>query len=212
MRTEFPPQALEDSSTAAAEAAIRRCVRCGFCTSTCPTYVLSREELDCPRGRIYLMKDMLEHQRLPTAEVVQHIDRCLSCLGCMTTCPSDVNYRHLVDHSRRYIREHYKRPWSERWFRRLLLAVLPHRRRFAAALALGARVQPLARVLRHPVRRWSAGYPSSPRSQCPSRARDPFRDRSCGIDRGPPCGARGRAACAWLLPFPPQRARRTVCH
>ena len=172
MRTEFPPQALEDSSTAAAEAAIRRCVRCGFCTSTCPTYVLSREELDGPRGRIYLMKDMLEHQRLPTAEVVQHIDRCLSCLGCMTTCPSDVNYRHLVDHSRRYIREHYKRPWSERWFRRLLLAVLPHRRRFAAALALGARVQPLARVLRHvpllrPLARMLASVPLA-RSQVSS--------------------------------------------
>jgi len=149
MRTEFPAEALEDPATAAAEAAIRRCVRCGFCTSTCPTYVLSREELDGPRGRIYLMKDMLENRRRPTAEVVQHIDRCLSCLGCITTCPSDVNYRHLVDHSRQYIREHYTRPWGERWFRRVLLAVLPHRRRFAAALALGALARPLAAVLRH---------------------------------------------------------------
>jgi len=149
MRTEFSAEALQDPAMAAAEAAIRRCVRCGFCTTTCPTYVLSREELDGPRGRIYLMKDMLENERRPTAEVVQHIDRCLSCLSCVTTCPSDVNYRHLVDHARRYINERYQRPWGERLFRRMLLAVLPYRRRFALALALGELVRPLAAGLRH---------------------------------------------------------------
>ena len=148
MRTEFSAEALQDPGTAAAEAAIRRCVRCGFCTSTCPTYVLSRHELEGPRGRIYLMKDMLENERSPTAEVVRHLDSCLSCLACVTTCPSDVNYRHLVDHSRRYIAENYRRPWAERAFRRVLLAVLSHRGRFALALALGALLRPLAGVLR----------------------------------------------------------------
>jgi glycolate oxidase iron-sulfur subunit len=178
MRTEFSAEALQDPATAAAEAAIRRCVRCGFCTSTCPTYVLSRHELEGPRGRIYLMKDMLENERAPTAEVVRHIDRCLSCLACVTTCPSDVNYRHLVDHSRRYIAEHYRRPWAERAFRRVLLAVLPHRRRFALALAVGALLRPLTGVLRsipvlRPVARMLESVP--PRD---SRTRDGTRTQT----------------------------------
>ncbi|MBU3673001.1 MAG: glycolate oxidase subunit GlcF [Sinobacteraceae bacterium] len=174
MRTEFSAEALQDPATAAAEAAIRRCVRCGFCTSTCPTYVLSREELDGPRGRIYLMKDMLENERQPTAEVVQHIDRCLSCLSCVTTCPSDVNYRHLVDHARRYIGERYRRPWGERLFRRMLLAVLPYRRRFALALTVGARLRPFAAGVRRipGLRSWARMLESIPatRPRTPSPA------------------------------------------
>jgi glycolate oxidase iron-sulfur subunit len=136
MQTHFTKDQLSDPATAASEAEIRRCVHCGFCTATCPTYVLLGDELDSPRGRIYLMKDMLENDRQPTAEVVKHIDRCLSCLSCVTTCPSGVNYAHLVDHARAYIEERYRRPWLDRFYRALLAAVLPHPKRFRAALEL----------------------------------------------------------------------------
>ncbi|AMK22352.1 MULTISPECIES: glycolate oxidase subunit GlcF [unclassified Sphingobium] len=136
MQTSFSPAQLADPATASSEAVIRRCVRCGFCTATCPTYVLLGNELDSPRGRIYLMKDMLENQRQPTPEVVKHVDRCLSCLSCMTTCPSSVNYMHLVDHARAYIEARYRRPLLERLIRGVLASVLPYPRRFRFALAL----------------------------------------------------------------------------
>ena len=90
-----------------AEKILRRCVHCGFCTATCPTYQLLGDELDSPRGRIYLIKDMLENGRPADAKTVKHIDRCLSCLACMTTCPSGVHYMHLVDHAREYIEKTY---------------------------------------------------------------------------------------------------------
>lgn len=129
---------------AASEAVIRKCVHCGFCTATCPTYVLLGDELDSPRGRIYLMKDMLEKEAAPTPEIVKHVDRCLSCLSCMTTCPSGVNYMHLVDHARAYIEERYKRPWTERLFRGLLAWTLPHPGRFRLALRLARIARPAA--------------------------------------------------------------------
>ncbi|MBC9032011.1 glycolate oxidase subunit GlcF [Sphingomonas sp. JC676] len=142
MQTAFSPAQLADPAMAASEAVIRKCVHCGFCTATCPTYVLLGDELDSPRGRIYLMKDMLENEREPSAEVVKHIDRCLSCLSCMTTCPSGVNYMHLVDHARAYIEERYRRPWTERFFRALLAQVLPYPGRFRLALALARLARP----------------------------------------------------------------------
>src|SRR3546814_16575250 len=114
---------------AASEAVIRKCVHCGFCTATCPTYVLLGDELDSPRGRIYLMKDMLENERTPSAEVVKHIDRCLSCLSCLTTCPSGVNYMHLVDHPRAYIVERIRRPFPAPLLRSPLGQVSSHKRR-----------------------------------------------------------------------------------
>jgi glycolate oxidase iron-sulfur subunit len=144
MQTRFSPQALADPAMAASEAVIRKCVHCGFCTATCPTYVLLGDELDSPRGRIYLMKDMLENERAPSAEVVKHVDRCLSCLACMTTCPSDVNYMHLVDHARAYIAARYRRPWLDAAFRGLLAWVLPHPGRFRLALGLARWVRPVA--------------------------------------------------------------------
>jgi glycolate oxidase iron-sulfur subunit len=144
MQTSFSPTQLADPAMAASEAVIRKCVHCGFCTATCPTYVLLGDELDSPRGRIYLMKEMLENEREPTAEVVKHIDRCLSCLSCMTTCPSGVNYMHLVDHARAYIEERYRRPWQERLFRNLLASVLPYPGRFRLALALARLARPVA--------------------------------------------------------------------
>ena len=142
MQTSFSPELLADPAMAASEAVIRKCVHCGFCTATCPTYVLLGDELDSPRGRIYLMKDMLENQRNPTADTVKHIDRCLSCLSCMTTCPSGVNYMHLVDHARAYIEERYRRPWRDRLIRAILAKVLPYPGRFRMALALARLARP----------------------------------------------------------------------
>jgi glycolate oxidase iron-sulfur subunit len=147
MQTNFSPAQLENGAMASSEGAIRKCVHCGFCTATCPTYVLLGDELDSPRGRIYLMKEMLEAEAKPTAEVVKHIDRCLSCLSCMTTCPSGVNYMHLVDHARAYIEENYRRPWHERLFRALLAFVLPHPGRFRLALRLAILARPARALL-----------------------------------------------------------------
>ena len=101
-------------------------MHCGFCTATCPTYVLLGDELDSPRGRIYLIKEMLEHERPATREVVKHIDRCLSCLACMTTCPSGVHYMHLVDHARVHIEQTYRRPLLDRLMRDFLANVMPY--------------------------------------------------------------------------------------
>ena len=125
MQTRFTDLQLADPDTAASEKILRACVHCGFCTATCPTYVLLGDELDSPRGRIYLIKDMLENDRPATETVVKHVDRCLSCLSCMTTCPSGVNYMHLVDHARAHIEKTYTRPWPDRMLRRLLGVVLP---------------------------------------------------------------------------------------
>jgi glycolate oxidase iron-sulfur subunit len=139
MQTNFTTEQLRDPDTASSNAVLRTCVHCGFCTATCPTFVLLGDELDSPRGRIYLIKDMLESGRPATEEVVRHVDRCLSCLSCMTTCPSGVNYMHLVDHARTVIEDTYVRPWHERLLRRVLAAVLPYPGRMRAAL-LGARL------------------------------------------------------------------------
>jgi glycolate oxidase iron-sulfur subunit len=144
MQTDFSPAQLADPDTAASQAVIRKCVHCGFCTATCPTFVLLGDELDSPRGRIYLMKEMLENQRTPTPDVVKHIDRCLSCLSCMTTCPSGVNYMHLVDHARAYIEARYRRPLRERIVRAALAWVLPHPGRFRLALTLARLMRPAA--------------------------------------------------------------------
>ena len=137
MQTHFAPEQLADPQTQALEKVLRSCVHCGFCTATCPTYVLLGDELDSPRGRIYLIKEMLENDRPATADVVKHIDRCLSCLACMTTCPSGVHYMHLVDHARAHIEETFRRPWPDRAMRALLAAVLPYPARFRAALGAG---------------------------------------------------------------------------
>src|SRR6202043_4256803 len=129
MQTNFSLTQLADPAIAESERILRACVHCGFCIATCPTYVLDGNELDSPRGRIYLIKDMLENDRPASADVVKHIDRCLSCLACMTTCPSGVHYMHLVDHARAHIESTYRRPPVERLFRSLLAQVLPHNRR-----------------------------------------------------------------------------------
>src|SRR5262245_28140444 len=148
MQTSFTPAQLADPAIAESEKILRACVHCGFCTATCPTYVLLGDELDSPRGRIYLIKEMLEHDRPATPEVVKHIDRCLSCLACMTTCPSGVHYMHLVDHARVHIENTYRRPTMDRLTRLLLATVLPYPRRFRAALKLATLGRPFARFLK----------------------------------------------------------------
>ncbi|MEM9439954.1 MAG: glycolate oxidase subunit GlcF [Pseudomonadota bacterium] len=146
MQTNFTLAQLADPEIAEAEKILRACVHCGFCTATCPTFVLLGDELDSPRGRIYLIKDMLENDKLAGPEVVKHVDRCLSCLSCMTTCPSGVHYMHLVDHARKHIEETYQRPGEDRWLRQLLAIILPNPGLFRFGL-LGAWVaKPLARL------------------------------------------------------------------
>ncbi len=150
MQTNFAPAQLADPAMAASEKILRTCVHCGFCTATCPTYLLLGDELDSPRGRIYLIKDMLEGGKPASQEVVKHVDRCLSCLSCMTTCPSGVHYMHLVDHARAYIEKRYKRPLSDRALRWLLARIIPYPGRFRLAL-LGAKIgRPFARFLPDP--------------------------------------------------------------
>lgn len=150
MKTEFSLAQLADPDIAQADKILRACVHCGFCTATCPTYVLLGDELDSPRGRIYLIKEMLEKDETPTAEVVKHVDRCLSCLACMTTCPSGVNYMHLVDQARVRIEQRYQRPLTERLLRQVLAFVLPDPRRFRASMWLARLARPLAMLLPTP--------------------------------------------------------------
>jgi glycolate oxidase iron-sulfur subunit len=155
MKTEFTLAQLANPDIAEADKILRACVHCGFCTATCPTYVLLGDELDSPRGRIYLIKEMLEKDKPPTKEVVKHIDRCLSCLACMTTCPSGVNYMHLVDQARVRIEEDYSRPLTERALRAVLAWVLPRPGWFRAGMILARLARPLAALLPS-----SAGLPT----------------------------------------------------
>lgn len=147
MQTSFSLAQLADPDTRESEKILRTCVHCGFCTATCPTYLLLGDELDSPRGRIYLIKDMLEGGKPANDQVVKHVDRCLSCLSCMTTCPSGVNYMHLVDHARSHIEETYRRPLADRAIRSAIAAVLPYRNRFRVALVGAAVARPFAGVI-----------------------------------------------------------------
>jgi len=147
VRTDFTTEQLADPDIAVSEKVLRTCTHCGFCTATCPTYVLLGDELDSPRGRIYLIKDMLAGRGRVTADTVKHVDRCLSCLSCMTTCPSGVHYMHLVDHARRWIEERYRRPWGERALRRFLGTVLSRPLMFRLSLRCAAVAKPISRVL-----------------------------------------------------------------
>jgi glycolate oxidase iron-sulfur subunit len=185
MQTSFTLAQLADPDLAEADNILRACVHCGFCNATCPTYVLLGDELDSPRGRIYLIKDMLEHERPATVEVVTHIDRCLSCLACMTTCPSGVHYMHLVDHARAHIEATYRRPLLDWLSREFLAYVMPYPRRLRAALvaavlgrpfapllaAIG--LKPLAAAIRLAPRRAPGPFtpPGVHRAQAPRRAR-----------------------------------------
>jgi glycolate oxidase iron-sulfur subunit len=137
MRTNFSPAQLENDRLAAAERQLRACVHCGICTATCPTYLLLGDELDGPRGRIQLIQHMLETNATPSEKVVTHIDRCLSCLACVSACPSGVNYPRLIDEARAHIERRATRPWQRRWLRRALGYVLPRRHLLRPLLRLG---------------------------------------------------------------------------
>ena len=130
MQTSFDNKQLDDHENKSSEKIIRKCVHCGMCNATCPTYNILGDELDGPRGRIYLIKDMLENNKPANEKVVKHIDRCLSCYACMTTCPSGVNYMHLIDHGRNHVERTYKRPFFQRTFRNMLSILLPNPKLF----------------------------------------------------------------------------------
>ena len=149
MQTHFSPEQLEDPKLQSLEKILRSCVHCGFCTATCPTYVVGGDERDSPRGRIYLIKDLLESGRAPKDEDVAPIDHCLSCYSCMTTCPSGVDYRRLVDHARELIEDKYERGFADRALREMLAFVLPSAARFRAAVYLAR----LGRLFRGPLSR-----------------------------------------------------------
>jgi glycolate oxidase iron-sulfur subunit len=148
MQTSFSPAQLADPRNREAEQIIRRCVHCGFCLATCPTYLDLGNELDSPRGRIYLIKEMLEKGKPASAEIALHIDRCLSCLSCVTTCPSGVDYMHLVDRARVRIEQTYRRPFTDRFVRGILARVLPYRKRFRVALFFARLARPFAWAFR----------------------------------------------------------------
>ncbi len=178
MQTSFTAEQLRDPAIAASNQVLRTCVHCGFCTATCPTFVLLGDELDSPRGRIYLIKDMLESGRPATGDVARHVDRCLSCLSCMTTCPSGVHYMHLVDHARTVIEETFRRPWHDRMLRALLAAVLPYPGRMRAALAAARLGRPFAALVPGSTtlgRRLRAMLALAPRGQMPRSTLDGVR-------------------------------------
>ncbi|MGD9918331.1 MAG: glycolate oxidase subunit GlcF [Paenirhodobacter sp.] len=147
MQTNFTAEQLADPEIARANKILRACVHCGFCTATCPSYQVLGDELDSPRGRIYLIKEMLESGRPADAKTARHIDRCLGCLACMTTCPSGVDYMHLIDQARGHVERTYRRPLTDRMLRWVLAKIVPHPGRFRLAM-LGARLaKPFARLV-----------------------------------------------------------------
>ena len=170
MQTRFTPEQLSDPGIARSNEVLRTCVHCGFCTATCPTYQVLGDELDSPRGRIYLIKDMLENNRPADAKTVKHIDRCLSCLACMSTCPSGVHYMHLVDHARAWIEKTYTRPPMERMLRWTLARILPYPGRFRFALFFAKIGRPFASLM--PDARLKAMLEMAPKQVPPVSAND----------------------------------------
>jgi glycolate oxidase iron-sulfur subunit len=207
MQTRFTPEQRQDPAIRASEAILRKCVHCGFCSATCPTYLLAGDELDSPRGRIYLIKDMLENDRPATAEVVRHVDRCLSCLACMTTCPSGVNYQHLVDHARAHIETTYRRPWRDRWMRQLLAAVMPYPNRFRRLLGIARWFKPFARLLPKSLAAALALVPARQNGQPAVSSPAPAIKSASGarVDLSPPAPAPKSPPA--LAPESPPRAR-----
>jgi glycolate oxidase iron-sulfur subunit len=185
MQTSFTLAQLADPDIKEADKILRACVHCGFCTATCPTYVLLGDELDSPRGRIYLIKDMLENDRPATADVVTHIDRCLSCLSCMTTCPSGVHYMHLVDHARVHVEETYRRPLADRMLRGLITRVMPRPRLFRLSLLGAFFARPLVPLLELAgLKRFAAMLRLAPATFPPRGAHGPRVSAAQGERRG----------------------------
>jgi len=147
VQTLFTSEQLAEPGIKIANDILRKCVHCGFCTATCPTYVLLGNELDSPRGRIYQYKELLENGHPPTEKLVRHTDRCLGCLSCMTTCPASVDYMHLVDEVRMQVAKTYVRPFMERILRQFLALVLPYPMRFRVALICAQLARPFANLM-----------------------------------------------------------------
>ncbi len=176
MQTTFTAEQLATPRIAEANTILRKCVHCGFCTATCPTYVLLGDELDSPRGRIYLIKNMLESGEAATEQTVKHVDRCLSCLSCMTTCPSGVNYMHLIDEARAHVEETYTRPLFERLLRNVLAFTMPRPRLFRLSLIAAKLASPLkasCRILRCDAHRRPARVSSPRRCRHPNASAHP---------------------------------------
>ncbi|MFT6775556.1 MAG: glycolate oxidase iron-sulfur subunit [Paracoccaceae bacterium] len=171
MQTDFTPEQLSDPLIARSNKILRTCVHCGFCTATCPSYQVLGDELDSPRGRIYLIKEMLEKGRPADAKTVKHIDRCLGCLACMSTCPSGVDYMHLLDHARAHIENTYTRPWHDRALRWVLAQILPYPGRFRLAILGAWMARPVRRLLPGQLRAMIDFAPK--RLDPPSRGDDP---------------------------------------
>ena len=148
MQTNFSSAQLAQPHMAQAERILRKCVHCGICTATCSTYILNGDERDSPRGRIYLMKDMFEGSKPASGTVAHHIDRCLSCLSCMTACPSGVDYMHLVDNARKHIESTSVRPLKQRLMRRLLASVVPFPDRLRLAVKFAAFGRPFVKLFK----------------------------------------------------------------
>ncbi|MGF1445831.1 MAG: glycolate oxidase subunit GlcF [Pikeienuella sp.] len=182
MQTSFTEAQLRDSATARSNEILRKCVHCGFCTATCPSYAVLGDELDSPRGRIYLIKEMLENDRPADAHTVKHIDRCLSCLACMTTCPSGVHYMHLVDHAREYIERTYRRPFADRALRWILRQILPYPTRFRFAMAGAILAKPFRRLV--PGKLGAMIELAPPRIHGPARHDDPQVHPAQGARKG----------------------------
>ncbi len=183
MQTFFTDDQLQDPKLAEANKILRACVHCGLCTATCPSYLVLGDELDSPRGRIYQIKDMLEQGRPADARTVLHIDRCLSCLACTTTCPSGVDYMHLIDQARAHVEQTYKRPLMDRLLRGTLARIIPYPTRFRLALFAAALAKPFAGLL--PDARLRAMLAMAPRRLPPvSRNDDPQTFAAIGTRRG----------------------------
>ena len=161
METHFSKEQLKQAENKSSEKILRKCVHCGFCNATCPTYKLLGNELDGPRGRIYLIKDMLENNKPANANIVKHIDRCLSCYSCMSTCPSGVNYMHLIDHGRSHIEKTYKRPFNDRIIRSFLSKILPNPFLFKLLSLLVLLIRPFKYLLPQKIRNMINLMPSS---------------------------------------------------
>ena len=184
MQTNFSQEQLKDKDNKSSEKILRKCVHCGFCNATCPTYQLLGDELDGPRGRIYLIKDMLEKKKPANEKIVKHIDRCLSCYGCMTTCPSGVNYMHLIDHGRSHIEKTYKRPLRDRLIRNFLSKVLPKSVNFRIVAILTKFIKPFRFFFPKQIREMIELMPTSfPSKKLPKMKIYPANNRKKPIAR-----------------------------
>ncbi|HHJ36733.1 MAG TPA: glycolate oxidase subunit GlcF [Gammaproteobacteria bacterium] len=161
MQTKFSTEQLFNPDIASSNVELSACLQCGYCVDNCPTYQLLDDEYDSPRGRIYQINELLEKSVTPDRKTVDHLDRCLSCLACMSTCPSSVNYMHLMDHARAFIEKNYKRPVIDRLSRWLLASILPYPGRFRLALRAAWLVRPFSSIMPGTIRTMVALAPET---------------------------------------------------